>query len=61
MKDSERLLKPQSEEYQRFERLLGQVLTVSKTELNRRLEEGKREKRTSKSFSRVSDDESNRT
>jgi hypothetical protein len=46
--------KPQSPEYKAFENLLGQVLTVSKTELNRRIEEDKREKRTSKSASRVS-------
>jgi ribose 1,5-bisphosphokinase PhnN len=40
--------KPQSEEYRRFEALLGQVLTVSKEELNRRLEAENREKRTPK-------------
>jgi hypothetical protein len=38
--------KPQSEEYRRFENLLGEVLTVSKEELNRRMEADKREKRT---------------
>lgn len=37
--------KPQSEEYRRFENLLGRVLTVSKAELNERL---KAEKRTPK-------------
>jgi hypothetical protein len=47
--------KPQSEEYQRFESLLGRVLTVSKEELNERLKESKREKRTPKRVSRVSD------
>ncbi len=36
--------KPQSEEYARFENLLGQVLTVSKKELTERLEAEKREK-----------------
>jgi uncharacterized tellurite resistance protein B-like protein len=40
--------KPQSEEYKRFENLLGNVLKVSKTELNKRIEADKREKRTSK-------------
>jgi hypothetical protein len=38
--------KPQSAEYKAFENLLGQVLTVSKTELNRRIAEKKAEKRT---------------
>jgi hypothetical protein len=38
--------KPQSAEYKAFESLLGQVLTVSKTELNRRIAEEKSEKRT---------------
>lgn len=52
--------KPQSEEYKRFENLLGRVLTVSKEELNRRLQEEKREKRTPKSASRASGEESNR-
>jgi hypothetical protein len=37
--------KPQSEEYRRFETLLGKVLTVSKAELNEHL---KAEKRTPK-------------
>ncbi len=45
--------KPQSEEYQRFEGLLGKVLTVPKAEINRRIEEDKREKRTPKSASRA--------
>ncbi len=43
--------KPQTPEYKAFENLLGQVLTVSKTKLNRRIEEEKREKLTSKSAS----------
>ena len=51
--------KPQSEEYTLFENLLGEVLTVSKEELNRRMEADKREKRTPKSASRVSDERSN--
>ncbi|MFZ1085031.1 MAG: hypothetical protein WAN35_08705 [Terracidiphilus sp.] len=38
--------KPQSAEYKAFENLLGKVLTVSKTELNRRIAEEKAEKRT---------------
>jgi len=50
--------KPQSAEYKAFESLLGQVLTVSKAELNRRIEEDKREKRTPKSASRVSGESS---
>jgi hypothetical protein len=36
--------KPQSDEYKAFEALLGSVLQVSKTELNSRLEQEKREK-----------------
>lgn len=52
--------KPQSEEYRRFENLLGEILTVSKAELNRRLEEEKREKRTPKApASRASGEPSN--
>ena len=51
--------KPQSEEYARFENLLGQVLSVSKAEITRRIEEGKREKRKPKSASRVSAERSN--
>jgi hypothetical protein len=35
--------KPQSAEYKAFENLLGQVLTVSKTELKSRIEAEKRE------------------
>jgi hypothetical protein len=50
--------KPQSEEYARFESLLGKVLTVSKAELKERIEEDKREKRTPKSASRASGVES---
>jgi hypothetical protein len=38
--------KPQSEEYTRFENFLGEVLTVSKEELNRRMKADEREKRT---------------
>jgi len=34
--------KPQSPEYEAFENLLGSVLSVSKTELNRRIAEEKR-------------------
>jgi len=45
--------KPQSPEYKAFENLLGQVLTVSKVELNRRIEQDKSEKRSPKSASRV--------
>ena len=40
--------KPQSAEYKAFEDLLGKVLKVSKTELNKRIEEDRREKPTSK-------------
>ena len=46
--------KPQSEEYKRFEALLGQVLSVPKAEVTRRIEEDKREKRKPKSASRAS-------
>jgi hypothetical protein len=35
--------KPQSQEYKAFENILGKVLTVSKTELDRRMKEQKRE------------------
>ena len=42
--------KPESEEYKAFEALLGSVLSVSKTELNRRIDA---EKRKPKSVSRV--------
>jgi hypothetical protein len=38
--------KPQSDEYKAFENLLGQVLSVSKVEIKRRIEQEKREKRT---------------
>jgi hypothetical protein len=38
--------KPQSEEYRAFEALLGNVLSVSKQELNRRIEQEKNEKQT---------------
>jgi hypothetical protein len=48
--------KPQSAEYKAFENLLGQVLTVSKAELNRRIAQEKSEKRTPRRrASRVSD------
>jgi len=46
--------KPQSAEYKAFENMLGQVLTVSKAEINRRIAQEKSEKRTPKSASRVS-------
>ncbi len=53
-------MKPQSEEYTAFENLLGNVLSISKMELNRRIEEEKREKRMPKTVaSRASDDPSN--
>jgi hypothetical protein len=38
--------KPQSAEYKAFENLLGKVLTVSKAEINRRIQQEKSEKRT---------------
>jgi hypothetical protein len=41
--------KPQSAEYKAFEALLGNVLSVSKVELNRRIEEDKKAKRETKS------------
>jgi hypothetical protein len=46
--------KPKSAEYKAFENLLGQVLTVSKAELSRRIEQEKSEKRTPRYSSRVS-------
>jgi hypothetical protein len=46
--------KPQSVEYKAFEDMLGKVLTVSKAELNRRIEQEKIEKRSPKSASRAS-------
>jgi hypothetical protein len=46
--------KPQSPEYKAFENMLGAVLTVSKTELNRRIEQEKSEKRILKSVSPAS-------
>jgi hypothetical protein len=46
--------KPQSEEYKAFENLLGNVLQVSKTELNKRLEQEKSEKQARVPVSRVS-------
>jgi hypothetical protein len=51
--------KPQSEEYKRFETLLGDVLSVPKAEITRRIAEDKREKRTPKSASRAVDAASN--
>jgi len=42
------ITKPSSPEYKAFENMLGTVLSVSKTELNRRIEQEKREKRTPK-------------
>jgi hypothetical protein len=41
--------KPQSAEYKAFENLLGKVLTVSKAELNQRIEKEKQEKNSSNS------------
>jgi hypothetical protein len=41
--------KPTSPEYKAFENVLGKVLSVSKTELNRRMEESKKIKRGIKS------------
>jgi hypothetical protein len=38
--------KPQSDEYRAFESVLGKVLTVTKAELNQRLEKEKIEKKT---------------
>jgi hypothetical protein len=52
--DNAMKVKPQSPEYKAFENLLGQVLTVSKVEVNRRIEQDKSEKRSPKSASRVS-------
>ncbi|HEY1900959.1 MAG TPA: hypothetical protein VGG56_00895 [Terracidiphilus sp.] len=43
--------KPPSAEYQAFENLLAQVLSVSKTELNRRIAEEKQGKQNPKSAS----------
>jgi hypothetical protein len=45
--------KPTSSEYKAFENLLGRVLTVSKKELDSRLQQEKREKRSTKSASHV--------
>jgi len=39
--------KPQSPEYKAFENVLGKVLTITKAELNQRLENEKQEKRPS--------------
>jgi hypothetical protein len=46
--------KPQSPEYKAFENLLGSVLTVSKVELNRRIETEKREPKAPASRASVS-------
>jgi hypothetical protein len=46
--------KPDTAEYKAFENLLGKVLSVSKAEIIRRIEQEKREKRVPKSASRVS-------
>ncbi len=51
--------KPPSPEYQAFENLLGNVLSVSKQELNRRIAEEREEKRTAKSASPVSAGQTN--
>jgi hypothetical protein len=40
--------KPQSAEYRAFENMLGKVLTVTKAELNQRLEQEKKEKTASR-------------
>jgi hypothetical protein len=53
--DSAMKTKPQSEEYARFENLLGVVLSVPKAEITRRIAEDKREKRMPKSASRAVD------
>jgi hypothetical protein len=45
---------PTSAEYKAFENLLGKVLAVPKADIDRRIEEDRREKRTPKSASRVS-------
>jgi len=50
--------KPQSDEYKAFESLLGKVLSVSKSELQQRLDEEKREKQAKASASRASGDPS---
>ena len=46
--------KPPSPEYKAFENLLGSVLSVSKVEINRRIKQEKREKRSPRVVSRVS-------
>jgi hypothetical protein len=46
--------KPESPEYVAFESLLGRVLVVSKTELDKRIAEDKSEKQTPKAASRAS-------
>jgi hypothetical protein len=46
--------KPPSPEYRAFENLLGKVLSVSKAELNQRIAQEKREKKTPKFASHVS-------
>jgi len=46
--------KPQSEEYRRFETLLGRVLSVSKADLKREEADSKKEKRPARVASRDS-------
>lgn len=53
--------KPTSPEYAAFENILGKVLTVSKTDLDARLKQEKREKQIPKSASRVSGDQAKRS
>jgi hypothetical protein len=50
----EKIEKPPSPEYAAFENLLGSVLSVSKVELDRRIKQEKREKRSPRVVSRVS-------
>jgi hypothetical protein len=46
--------KPTSPEYKAFENLLGSVLSISKAELNRRIEQEKRKRTPKAPASRVS-------
>jgi hypothetical protein len=50
--------RPSSSEYKAFENLLGRVLKVPKAEINRRIAEDKREKRSPKAASHVPADRS---
>jgi len=50
--------KPQSEEYRRFEGLLGKVLSVSKEDLKRQMQADKKEKRPAKAASHASGERS---